>query len=305
MKLLKSIPVALAVFLTTGMTVFAGNINEHEQRVLDKVSEVVTYQDKEYQVKSSYVERLRAYMNQDNVDLTSAQADKAINEFYSNVGRGIREGYMEEVGGEQPSENDIGKDKPHNNKPGTGSTGSNTSDDSRSGTTDGAYAQGNSQTDTTVSEDTQNSGLAADENAAETGTSGTDAASDDVTDSNTAEGEKDSSLNHDKNSTDAENTGEADDQSDLTEEEIERLQKEREFVQRVLEENSMPEEEADVYAELEEAEAQSNAGKDYSDAVPFKKGINIGLTALIIALVFAVVMIGILWSHRNRHRRKK
>ncbi len=80
-----------------GITALAGNINEHEQRILDEVSTPVVYEGKEYVAKEEYVTRLAMYMNQDNVDLTAEEADLAIQKFIDNVATGIAEGYMEEV----------------------------------------------------------------------------------------------------------------------------------------------------------------------------------------------------------------
>ena len=80
-----------------GITAFAGNINEHEQRLIDEVSAPVVYEGKEYVAKEEYVTRLAMYLNQDNVDLTAAQVDLAVQKFLDNIAMGIAEGYMEEV----------------------------------------------------------------------------------------------------------------------------------------------------------------------------------------------------------------
>ena len=97
MKFVKTVMVMAIFFIATGMTVLAGSINEHEQRILDTVSTPVTYKGKEYIAKEQYVTRLVAYMNQDNVDLTKEQADTAIKKFIDSIEFGIKEGYMEEV----------------------------------------------------------------------------------------------------------------------------------------------------------------------------------------------------------------
>ena len=94
------------LFLTMGITVFAGNINEDEQRVIDVVSTPVTYNGKQYVTTRQNILRVTAYLNQDNVNLSKEQADTAIRKFYDNIETGVRDGYMEEVKSDTPKEND-------------------------------------------------------------------------------------------------------------------------------------------------------------------------------------------------------
>lgn len=102
MNVVKKSLIFMVVFLLSGITAYAGNINEHEQRVIDVASTPVTHNGKEYIAKEQYILRLTAYLNQDNVDLTEEDANLAIDKFYANIETGIKDGYMEEVKSSKP-----------------------------------------------------------------------------------------------------------------------------------------------------------------------------------------------------------
>ena len=81
-------------------SVWAGDINGAESGVIAAASGTFTYKGKKYRAYSSYVNRLYGYLSKDSVNLTSAQASKAINYIYSNVATGVSSGYLYEVGGD-------------------------------------------------------------------------------------------------------------------------------------------------------------------------------------------------------------
>lgn len=262
-------------FLFTGVTAFAGSINEHEQRVLDTVSVPVEHEGKEYVAKETYIRRLAAYMNQDNVDLTSEQADEAIVKFYDNIAAGITEGYMEETGS------------------GSAGDGGSTGNGSNAGNNGGENSGNTGNTDSDSGNENENNGSAT-ENGADDQIEGT-------TESTGAA------------------TGETVAETELSAEEIARLQRERALVDSVLEKYSLAEEEADVYAELEEIESEMALeaeteteseseeettteadSKDYSDAEPYQSGISIGTIAIVIVIIVAVAMAGVILWHRNK-----
>ena len=275
MKKLVWTMLVMCTFLMAGMTAFAGSINEHEQRVLDTVSEPVEYEGKQYKAKDTYIRRLAAYMNQDNVELTSEQADEAIVKFYDNIAAGITEGYMEETGSA--------------NSGNGGSTGGN----SGNGGTDG---------------NTDNNSGNKDENNESAQENGTDNQIDQIT-------------GNEENQTGEATVGNGETvaEAELSAEEIARLQKERALVDSVLEKYSLAEEEADVYAELEESESEmaleaateteneseeetttETGTKDYSDAEPYQSGISLGTIAIVIVIVVAVALVGIIFWHRSK-----
>ncbi len=76
---------------------WAGDINGDEARVIAAASGTFTYNGKTYKAYSSYISQLYSYLASDDVDLTAAQADKAISYIYSNVQSGAASGYVYEV----------------------------------------------------------------------------------------------------------------------------------------------------------------------------------------------------------------
>ena len=78
---------------------FAGSMNGNEQTVYSIATGTFSYNGETYKAKSVYVAQLRAYLNRDDIDLTSAQASKAISMIYSNVEKGVKEGYLTKVSG--------------------------------------------------------------------------------------------------------------------------------------------------------------------------------------------------------------
>lgn len=73
-------------------------INANEQRVINVASGTFEYEGKMYRAKASYVSQLTAKLDKEGVDLTSADANAAIGQIMANVGTGVKQGYLEEVG---------------------------------------------------------------------------------------------------------------------------------------------------------------------------------------------------------------
>lgn len=87
------------------MITFAGGINGNEARVISAASGTFTYNGKTYRAGSAYINSLVSYLSEDDVDLTSEQADEAISTMYASVADGIEQGYLYEVGAEDTTEN--------------------------------------------------------------------------------------------------------------------------------------------------------------------------------------------------------
>lgn len=91
--------------LTCVLTLFgadiaqAGEINANEARLVSAASGTFTYEGKTYRASSQYVSQLRSYLCKDDVDFTAADVESLISDMYANVGAGVQEGYLEEVGG--------------------------------------------------------------------------------------------------------------------------------------------------------------------------------------------------------------
>ena len=87
----------IAVFST--QAVFAGSINQHEQRVINEAAGYFYFEGDSYKVPGNYLNRLKAYLAGDGIDLTSEQADEAIFIMHKNVETAISEGYIHKAKG--------------------------------------------------------------------------------------------------------------------------------------------------------------------------------------------------------------
>lgn len=81
-------------------------INANEQRVIDAASGTFEYEGKIYKAKGDYIGQLTAKMDKEGVDLSAADASAAIQQIMANVGTGVKQGYLEEVGGAQDDEDE-------------------------------------------------------------------------------------------------------------------------------------------------------------------------------------------------------
>lgn len=80
--------------LTSPVKAYAGDINGNEQSVLGIVQGGFEYDGVTYQAAPGYVDKVRAYLAQDDVDLTAEQASEAASEIYANIQTGVTEGYI-------------------------------------------------------------------------------------------------------------------------------------------------------------------------------------------------------------------
>lgn len=104
------------VCLCISRTAFAGSVNGNEQSVLSTASGQFEKDGVIYAVKPEYINSLRNYLSQDDVDLTAEQAQAAIAEIYANVKTGIESGYLVEVGRSATSETKTQKVKEKGDK---------------------------------------------------------------------------------------------------------------------------------------------------------------------------------------------
>lgn len=92
------------VCLGISETVYAGSVNGDEQSVLSTAYGQFEKDGVIYAVKPEYINSLKNYLSQDDVNLTAEQAQAAIAEIYANVKTGIESGYLVEVGRSASSE---------------------------------------------------------------------------------------------------------------------------------------------------------------------------------------------------------
>lgn len=81
-------------------------INANEQRVIAAASGTFEYRGKIYRARDAYIGQLRSKLDQEDVDLSSADASAAIQQIMANVGTGVAQGYLEEVIEEKPDQPD-------------------------------------------------------------------------------------------------------------------------------------------------------------------------------------------------------
>ena len=80
------------------MTVYAGNINGAEQGILSAISEEQEYQGAYYKVTDGYYAKVTEYLSRDNIDMSQQEANDYIAQFHANIAVGVSAGYMEKVG---------------------------------------------------------------------------------------------------------------------------------------------------------------------------------------------------------------
>lgn len=113
------ISLAIAAMTVPAM-VFAGGINGAESRIIGAASGTFTYNGRSYVATGSALAQLTSYLG--GVDLTDAQAEKAIGLMYDNIRGGVESGYLVPVGGGTPA-----------NQNGTGGAGANGSSSASAG----------------------------------------------------------------------------------------------------------------------------------------------------------------------------
>jgi sortase A len=87
---------ALFLMHVSAFTTFAGTINPEEARVIDAASGYFDYFGEKYVATEGSLAEMTAYLNQDSVDLTETQANRAIQlmQYYKNIKTAIDGGYL-------------------------------------------------------------------------------------------------------------------------------------------------------------------------------------------------------------------
>lgn len=97
-KGLGTLLVAFAGVLLFPIIVLAGDINSAEQGVIDAISASQEYNGAYYKVTDAYIAKVTEYLNRDDIDMTQTEADNYIAQFHANIAVGISAGYMEKTG---------------------------------------------------------------------------------------------------------------------------------------------------------------------------------------------------------------
>lgn len=104
--------VIAALLMIPCFSAFAGGINGAEQSIISAASGTFTYNGVQYVATAGALDYLRGYLALDEIDLTGAQAQKAISYMYSNVKTGVDMGYIVPVNASKKEKNnkDAGDD---------------------------------------------------------------------------------------------------------------------------------------------------------------------------------------------------
>lgn len=79
-------------------------INANEQRIIDVAEGTFEYQGELYTVRPAYLDVLQKKLDDKDVELTSDQAAQAIQQIFGNIERGVKEGVLKKVTGEEAKE---------------------------------------------------------------------------------------------------------------------------------------------------------------------------------------------------------
>lgn len=150
------------LYVIHGTTVYAGDINAEEQRVINYYNKTFYYNGKAYVATESAKSAAYGKLAQDGVDLTAAQADSMILQLSGNVANGIKQGYLVEVVSESDSSENTESNDQTNSENGTNeenNTNSNSSNQIENSNKNGdsaSSADPDASGDDSVSKDDEN-----------------------------------------------------------------------------------------------------------------------------------------------------
>ena len=80
--------------LLTSTVYAAGTLNAYEQEIVNAARGAYEYEGADYVVKQEFIDELIAYLSDAGVDLTAGERDTVLQKAFSNVEKGVKEGYM-------------------------------------------------------------------------------------------------------------------------------------------------------------------------------------------------------------------
>lgn len=308
-KALLALFLSMAGMLFFSVTAYAGNINSAEQEILNTISETQNYNGESYRVTDAYIAKVREYLSRDDVDLTRQEANSYIAQFRDNIAVGISSGYLEKIGGDENSEDsDSSESQDPSGDQDPSANANDSTDGVSSGTETGSDPAGN------ISEGTEE--VVIEDNTIGSTTDGVieytvlsvDESTMYVWDTDTlevhAEAYKDSEVIGVLEKGDAvtvigaASTGWAqikyDDLTGYVSAVYLRTQKYM---------NDKEEIEAETVNETE-SESETGEEKDYSNAAPVTKQVNIAMIALIIVVIFCIIMGIVIFLNRSKMKNR-
>lgn len=79
--------------------VYAGQINSDEASIVSAASGTFTYNGETYRAQPAYIQALKDYLADDDVDLNADQASSAISQMYDSIQQGVEDGYLYKTSG--------------------------------------------------------------------------------------------------------------------------------------------------------------------------------------------------------------
>lgn len=324
----KKIQILLAAIILTGtfsIPALAGSINAAEQKIINAISSVYTYDGAYYKVTDAYISQVSAYLSQDGIEMSDSEAEAYLDQFYANIGVGISSGYMECVGYVE-SDSDEGNETDSDNKEEKSEAKDKLEETAE--TNEGVETE--NVTAETAFEEAVTVQVQDEENMDNTLGSTIDGVQEytvmpvenqdmyvwDIEELDVhAEAYKDSELlgTLEKGTkvivTGAATTGwaqiEYEGKTAYVSSAYLRTPGYMTSIGFEIEETTIEETTVVEETQTEPAETQTEEGKDYSDAEPFQGGVSLGVIALVIVLLVAAALAGVLFAHKNKRFKRK
>lgn len=86
---------------------YAGELNEHEQAIIEAASETYEYMGESYKVDQIYLDQLTEYLKRDNIDISSEDKDLIIHWALDNIELGVNDGYLLPVDKQENQSNQV------------------------------------------------------------------------------------------------------------------------------------------------------------------------------------------------------
>lgn len=96
---------------------YAGEMNGAESGIYGAASGTFEYNGKLYRAYDEYLSQLAGYLCRDDVNLDESQASAAISKMYANVGAGVAQGYLYQVGQVEDDKQEYFRDNEKEEKP--------------------------------------------------------------------------------------------------------------------------------------------------------------------------------------------
>lgn len=95
MKKIFIITLFILLLLPASIT-YAGDINDSEQTIIDRLSTAIEYHGKTYYASDEYIAQVKSYLSQDDVDFSNQEVSLYMKQFNGNIYSYVRDGYLTE-----------------------------------------------------------------------------------------------------------------------------------------------------------------------------------------------------------------